>query len=307
MKLRALPCGIAAVLLAVAQAGCGGSSQGPAEKVDERYDTASRAGRFALENEQLTDAAQQYRTALRRAQQTDDIEAIGDASYNLAVVELRQGNARDAAAVAATGRRELERRGRQPFAALLLAEAAALYRSGDRAGADALLNRIVQAREPDAATLARAHYIRGLILADRGDAVGVRNEAAAIPAGGDVAARADRRELEARAAMIQSDAGTARTAADEAAALRREAADYKGMASALALAGEAAERQQDNSAAADRYLRAGRSALLQSDYGNAETWLRRARADAAKAGSTGMTAEIDGLLRESATRRATRT
>lgn len=87
--------------------------------------------------------------------------------------------------------------------------------------------------------------------------------------------RADRQELQARLALRQDDLAGARVATMQAAGIRQEAFDYRGMARALAVATLAAERAGDSEAAANLYLRAGRSAAAQSDSGTARPWLER--------------------------------
>lgn len=64
----------------------------------------------------------------------------------------------------------------------------------------------------------------------------------------------------------------------QAASLRQDGLDYRGMARALAVAALAAERTGDRELAADLYLRAGRSAAAQSDADTARPWLERALA-----------------------------
>ena len=86
---------------------------------------------------------------------------------------------------------------------------------------------------------------------------------------------ADRSELQARLALRQSDFAGAHAAAMQAAGIRQEAFDYRGMARALAVAALAAERSGEREAAADLYLRAGRSAAAQSDADIARPWLEK--------------------------------
>jgi hypothetical protein len=68
----------------------------------------------------------------------------------------------------------------------------------------------------------------------------------------------------------------AREQAAHAAGLRQATLDYRGLARALAIEGVAAERAGDKLAAADFFLRAGRSAATQGDETSARNWLRRA-------------------------------
>jgi hypothetical protein len=58
--------------------------------------------------------------------------------------------------------------------------------------------------------------------------------------------------------------------------LRQATLDYRGLARALAIEGVAVERGGDKIAAADLFLRAGRSAAAQGDKTSARVWLRRA-------------------------------
>ena len=64
--------------------------------------------------------------------------------------------------------------------------------------------------------------------------------------------------------------------AAHAAGLRQATLDYRGLARALAIEGVAVERAGDKIAAADLFLRAGRSAAAQGDKTSARDWLRRA-------------------------------
>ena len=61
-----------------------------------------------------------------------------------------------------------------------------------------------------------------------------------------------------------------------AAGLRQATLDYRGLARALAIEGVAVEHAGDKIAAADLFLRAGRSAAAQGDKTSARDWLRRA-------------------------------
>ena len=92
----------------------------------------------------------QYRAALTRAQERDDLEAIRDIGYDLTVVELR-ANAPDRALTDARATRtEFEHRGAEPFPALVLAEATALYRTGAVSDTDRVARPIQRPAEADA-------------------------------------------------------------------------------------------------------------------------------------------------------------
>ena len=140
-----------ALLLPLLLADCGASAPDTGTPLtDEMLQRQTHAGQLAFELERNEEAAEQYRTALSRAQTRDDPDAIGDTGYNLAVAELRENAANKALADARATRIELERRGAKPFPALLLAEATALYRTGAAAEADRAAQRVQQSEDADA-------------------------------------------------------------------------------------------------------------------------------------------------------------
>ncbi|MBI3515649.1 MAG: hypothetical protein HY060_16555 [Proteobacteria bacterium] len=256
--------------------GCGGTQPpAPAAPSDETLSRDTRAGRLAYLQERPDEAIAQYRAALVRAQARDDIAAIGDLGYNLAVAELRANAPARALAVARATREELERRGRQAFAGLLLVEATAYYRSGDGRAADALAARVQAAGDPEAA--ARATFLRGLMADERDDASGLSAATAALRPNPEPALQADALELAARLALRGGAAERAEADAAHAVALRQDALDYRGLARALALQGQATLRLGRPRIAADLYLRAGRSAAAQGDPATARPWLLQAQ------------------------------
>jgi hypothetical protein len=264
-----------ALLLPLLLADCGGSAPDTgAPPIDEMLQRQTRAGQLAFELERNEEAAEQYRTALNRAQARDDPDAIGDTGYDLAVAELRANAPEKALADARATRIELERRGAKPFPALLLAEATALYRTGAAAEADRAARRIQQSEDADA--VARATFLRGLIADDRGDEAGLATTADALTTAKTPPFEADSAELSARLALRRGDPARAREQAAHAAGLRQATLDYRGLARALAIEGVAVERAGDKIAAADLFLRAGRSAAAQGDKTSARDWLRRA-------------------------------
>ena len=157
---------------------------------------------------------------------------------------------------------------------MLLAEATALYRTGALVEADQAAQPIQRAADPDAA--ARATFLRGLIADERGDEAGLSTAVEVLAAAKTQAFEGDFAELAARLALRRNDPVRARHDAARAAELRQETLDYRGLARALAVEGVAAERAGDP-AAADLFLRAGRSAAAQGDKGNARVWLDRAK------------------------------
>jgi hypothetical protein len=268
------------LLLPVLLAACGGGAAPSGPPADETLERETRAGRLAYDLERPDEAVARYRAALTRAQERDDLGAIGDIGYNLAVAELGANRNDRALADARATRAELERRGAKPSPALLLAEATALYRLHKAAEADALAARVAGLGDAEAA--ARATFLRGLIADERNDRDGLAAAAAALAAATVPSLQADGAELDARLALRAGDLARARQRALRAAQLRQDTLDYRGLARALALAGEAARRRGESGEAADLFLRAGRSALAQDDKEAARPWLKAAIALAPK-------------------------
>ena len=232
------------------------------------------AGQTALALERPRQAVAQFRDALARAQERDDAAAIADLGFALAVAEL-QANEPDAALkTASETEAELTRRGIAPIATLQLAEAIALYRTGRSAQADKLAAQVENATDREAA--ARAAFLRGLIADEAGNIAPLRLFLAKIAGISGQEHQADTDELSARLALREGDTQRALAKAEQAAALRRDLLDYRSLARCLALAAQAAERMGDNAAAADLYLRAGRTRAAQGDGASAKLWLNRA-------------------------------
>jgi hypothetical protein len=267
------------ILLPLLVAGCGGSAPDASPPTDETLQRETHAGRLAFELEREEEAVTQFRAALARAQERDDLAAIADNGYNLAVAELHANAPDRALADARATRLELERRAAEPFPALQLAEATALYRTGAAAEADRMA-QVVQHSE-DAEAAARAMFLRGLIADERDDLPGLTTAAGALNAAETPPFEADAAELAARLALRRGDAALAWRQASRAVELRQTTLDYRGLARALALEGAAAERIGDKAAAADLFLRAGRSAAMQGDKSTARVWLGRAASLAA--------------------------
>ena len=260
-------------LLVLCLAGCG-SSPPPAKPADPTLQSDTDAGQLAIEHERPEEAVARYQEALTRAQARDDLKAIGDLGFNLAVAELEANMPDRALQTARATAEELKRRGSTAFPGLTLVEATALYRTGDLDGADGRAKDAAAGN--DAVTAARATFLRGLIADDRGDGAGLRQDAEALKSASDPSLQADSAELDARLALRDGDNAAARQAADRAVTLRQKTLDYRGLARALAVGGEAASRGGDNEAAADLYYRAGRSAAAQKDNAAAKIWLQEA-------------------------------
>lgn len=299
------------LLAALSLAACGGSPADPGPPPDQKLDAANRAGTQALSLGMPAQAVRQYKQALARAYERDDAEAIADTAYNLALAEIRSGDPKAALSTTRTTEAELRRRQVAAPAELLLVQAAAAYRAGDLTTAASAAEQALtlKARDPD--TAPRAWFIRGLVAADRGDSATLAQAIAALPAAASAKQaadlQADRQELVGRAALLDGRAADALAAFEQAAANRQQAIDYRGMARALAQAGEATLKLGQSAEAAVFYLRAGRSSLLQGDSAAATPQLKRAEELARQTSQTGIVEEIARLRKAAAEKRTTGT
>ena len=275
-KNRWLP-GLCAVVCLCAWAGCGGSRQVKSAMpgTDREFDRYSRMARVAFENGQNSQAIEGFKKALVRAYITDDLNAILDTRYNLAVCHLRQGNYPDALENVEKAQQELLSAGRPLTADLLLVQAVAFYHNEPPGRAWQISEEILTVQPaPTTGTLSRTHFLRGRIAADRGESEQLRLEITALGEPSVPGLRADRIELIGRLAMLEGRWDDAVTALDQAARMRAENRDYRSMATVLATAAQACERAQRPEDAAYRYLRAARSAALSGETERATVWLQ---------------------------------
>ena len=269
-QLRAAPFFVASALLS----GCGGIAPQSAQPQDTVLQRESAAGKLAFSLQRPSEAASKYKQALERAEARDDAAAIGDYGYDLAVADLAANRPRDALAAARMTHIELANRGVAPVPALILAEANALYRLGNRARADELAANVEAGSDPSAA--AGAAFLRGLIADESGNQAGVYAALARLAHPANTAESADAFELAARRDLAARNFARAESEADRAADLRRTGLDYRGMARVLAVEAKAAAEAGDRPTAANFYIRAAQSAAAQGDTGSARHWLRQA-------------------------------
>jgi hypothetical protein len=221
-----------------------------------------------------TQAVSAFRQALDRARIRDDAQAIGDLGFNLAIAQMRAGQPGPALATAREIEAELARRGTRPVPALQLVEAVSLYRLDQPAAADVVAGQVEGGNDAEAA--ARAAFLRGLIAEQRGDGAAMEVALRKVAAASEPELKADAAELTARIALRNGNSTQAKQEAERAAELRRELLDYRSLGRCLALAARAAEQGGNPSAAADLYLRAGRTAGAEIDKTTARRWLNRA-------------------------------
>jgi tetratricopeptide (TPR) repeat protein len=144
-----------------------------------------------------------------------------------------------------------------------------------------------------------------LIASKQGDTGQLRTAITALGQPEDPRLRADRQELIGHLAMTELSWNVAIEAFDRAAKLRREALDYRAMVRVLALAGQASEAAGHAKAASIRYLRAGRSAVLQGLFDDARKWLNQAVQIADTAGEAQVAREARIYLEQLQTLTAT--
>jgi tetratricopeptide (TPR) repeat protein len=275
--------GAAAVLLLLA--GCGGRAA-PDAPQDSALALAADSGRQSLEYRRLKQSAAQYQEAYTLALARNDVQAIGDSGYNLAVVQLADNDAAGALRTALRTRAALAVRAAPEFAELDLVQSAALHRLGRDAEADGLAAR-AQASAASPATRTRASYLRGVVADARGDAAGL---AAALAAFGQPKAplpdwEADREDLTARLALLRGQYREAAAHAQRAADIHRTQLDYRAMAEAVVIAARAMQRAGSPQDAANFYLQAGESAAARGDAASAARWLKQAMRPGADAGT----------------------
>ncbi|MEE4601802.1 MAG: tetratricopeptide repeat protein [Desulfobacteraceae bacterium] len=280
-----LACLCVAIIL-MGGVGCGSSpTEQVTAEVDEEFERMNRVARTAFDHGRFRQAADLYNQALERAYVLDDVDAIVDSQYNLAVCLVRLHDYDQALEQISQSRAELTRAGRRIPVDILLLEATTVYRMGKLDDAWLLTDTIILGpSRPSEAIQSKTHFMRGLIAAEWDDINQLRQEIVSLGKPSAVGLRADREELVGRLAMAQSNWNEATEAFDKTAEYRRDDFDYSEMVNALALAAWACEQAGKLSEASKRYLRAGRSAARQGESREALNWLNRAEKLAREAG-----------------------
>lgn len=278
---RSLACWVIVPLLSIAFFGiygCGSQQKGlQGPPVDGNLERTNRAARAAFEDGRIQQAADLYSQALERALLRDDLTAAIDARFNLAVCLTLLNSDSEALELVLQAREELSRAGKPVPSDILLLEATIVYRQGELEKAWHMTETILQTAEAKSSAVERkVHFLRGLIAGDRSDPAGLKQEIDALGQPNSPQLQADQQELIGNLSLLERNWDAAVLAFDEAAALRRQTLDYRGMVKALAKAGEACERGRRAVPAARRFLRAGQSAALQGDAHQARVWLQRA-------------------------------
>ena len=289
---------LAVVILTVS--GCGSAppkQKGPVPDADlEKF---NRAARLAFDKGRLQQAATFYQKALERAYVRDDTAAILDAQYNLAICLMNLQVYEEALAVVQRANREMALAGGGNSPDFLLLKAFILYHRGDSDEAWKITDQILSTdAQASSVVNSKTHYLRGLIASKQGDKDQLREAIAALGQPKQEQLRADYQELLGHLAMAEQNGDAALEAFDTAAKLRRETLDYRGMVKVLALAGKAGEKAGRSKEASIRYLRAGRSAVLQGFFDDAQKWLNQSVQLAKNAGEDKIVQEARNYLQQ---------
>jgi tetratricopeptide (TPR) repeat protein len=293
-RLRAIS---AALVLSFTQSACS-SPPPPAPPRDAALESSHKLARFALRSGNPQQAEILFERALARAYERDDIVAIGNIGYELALTRLRNGDPEGATEQAREIREEMLRRGVSPFAELYLVEAVAEYRAGRPTSAQIAARQVLRhASHGESAAIGRAYFVLGMVAAESADEPGVASALAELQTASEPGLQADYLELKGRHATLRGEPETAMRDFEGAAEIRQMLEDYVGMARGLAYAGSAAEQGGSKGVAADFYFRAGRSAAEREDWHKATLWLEKAASLADESGDSVLKEDAQSLLR----------
>jgi len=285
--------------MGVLMVGCAGKPERESEAPTERQ-SLDRSARLAFVQRNYAQAATLYEAALQSALNEDAPVAIIDARFNLALCQTYLGEHEAALQQVAQADAERQRRGLGADPDLRLLAGTIRYRAGQSDEALVLLNQVIKGPAADSSTRAKAHFVVGLIAADRSSVAALRQQLAALSTDPGSGARTDRLELQGRLAGLQGDIDVALLQLDQVAESRRRERDYRGMVRALAEAGGIAERAGRPQLAGGYFLRAGRSALQRAEP-QAIDWLKHARHLAEQSGDQALKLEAEAAIRASQT------
>jgi len=265
---------------------------------DDQLENTRRTARAAFDGRRYRQAAGLYQDTLNLALARDDLDAIIDARYNLAIALLNNGEYARALEVITQARAELQRAGQRPGMDLLLVDATLLYRNERLDDAWVVTDSLLSLSPPVSEEVAQSTwFLRGLMAQQRADGEALVESIQQLTGARQPLARADYQELVGYQQMAERDYDAALGSFDRASDLRSTTGDYRGMVRSLAMAGEASAAAGNNRRAADFFLRAGRSAALGGDR-QARDYLRRAQTMATAAGDTETADEAGAFLED---------
>jgi tetratricopeptide (TPR) repeat protein len=266
--------------------GCGGGgAKGPTKVGDVELSQELSTARASFTRGAFTQAANLYRLALKRAEVMDDPSEIANAAYNYAAAELQIGEydkARSALHEATTE----AARAAAPTTDITSLESLVAYLQGKPDEAAALASGVLSDKKSQSEDRLQATLVQGQIACDRKDALAAQSSVEQakklIGTGVTPTFAAGIAELEARIAVLQQNYPVAAERFDKQADFLRQGKLYGDMVRALARAGDAYAEANQPAPAADRYYRAGRSALAQNGTINPRPLLEKAATQAEK-------------------------
>ena len=266
-------------------AGCASNSPPKAPPTDTQLTNASQAGRLAYSQSLYQLAANQYNQALQRARTMDDPEAIGTQAFNRAIALIALEELDQAGDLLKESEKALNRAG-LPLADVLLVQAHLLQHQahqGNRQALgllDAAIQRVLQdpRSHPQNQHKAQAALLQAEVACERSEATASAQYLAVART-----LTVNQPNLTAglaRAAgclsLLQNNPADAAHRFDEEAELMRRNRRYRDMSKALRRSGDAYRRAGLNDLAAERYYRAARSWLGQSEKAKAKQDIQKA-------------------------------
>lgn len=237
---RFMKCSVATVLL---MGGCS-SAQKTFPRVDDAFQNDMDVGHSSFDLEHPDQAVSEYEAAYKRALLRDDVSALHDAGFNLAVARLTLGRPDEALETVSRTRADLALRGVDvsSLVDLSVVEAAAQYRAGHYEDALRQAAAVADRSGVEPGLRERAAFLAGLSADTLGRPDVVARSLGVIS--GDPRApvheQADHKELASRLDLSNGQTEAAWNEAAGAADLRRGMLDYRGMTRALRLAARAA-------------------------------------------------------------------
>ena len=297
---------LAFCLLVIVSIGIPGCS-GPAKKMSPSKDTELQrlmaAGHSSFSQSRIDRASHYYREALFQARVMDNSSAISDAAYNLAACHIRMENYEYAKNLLQEAREEiLNNRGNITQVLLVEAKIARVQNKLDESWSltERLLTHL--ASHPSDEILLQVYVLRGHIAGDQGDLVRAddelkngesytRNVSSPLVLAGYAG-------LAGRIHLRKNRPDMAAKEFDREAGLLKEAEQYREMLLSLENAAEAHEKSGSYITAADRFIRAARSAFALEDIKHALQLGKRSLAAANAANDQTSVSRAQRLINE---------
>ena len=292
--------GLCFIALLLSMTGCGGPAKNNAraKAVDTELAQELSAARATFTRGAWPQAASLYRLALKRAELMDDPTEISNAAFNYAATLVQTADYDGARIALAEAKIEAVRAG-APTSDIVSLEAHVAQLQGRLEDASQLVDAVLADKTASAEDRLQATLVKGQIacaVKNVGAAKAVAAQARTLVTGGTSPAfAAGIAELDGCIALLDHNPALAAERFDRQAAFLREGRLYGDMVRALARAGDAYGEANQPAVAADRYFRAGRSAIAQNDLMAAQPLVEAAGNQAGKAGDVRLIARVEQL------------